>query len=73
MITQVYEEELAEAFEALLQSVDLATQKLQEKQMSEMLKREERLWNGISDEIQSKILFFQSAVINDMKQAFLLN
>lgn len=73
MIYQVYEEELADAFDALLKSVDLATQKLLEKQFDEMLEQEELLWSGISVEIQSKILFFQSALINDLKNELLPN
>ena len=73
MIYQVYEEELADAFDALLKSVDLATQKLLEKQFDEMVEQEELLWSGISVEIQSKILFFQSALINDLKNELLPN
>jgi hypothetical protein len=73
MIYQIFEDELNDAFDSLLDSIDLANQKV----IRLILKRQNRVKDEISQglgvELQGKVLFFRDVLLeqirNDLDEA----
>jgi len=64
MIYQIYEQELNQAFESLLSSVDIASEKALKLKLSGTESNHTMPLNGLGVELQGKILYFKELIFN---------
>lgn len=73
MIYQIFEDELNDAFESLLDSIDLANEKVIRLKLKRQNRVKDEVSQGLGVELQGKVLYFRDVLLeqirNDLDEA----